>query len=82
MVKELPIRAPNVDPAVVLVTGATELKTLFSGDDLAGILDAYMEGLRVPFIMCIAAACVALVIAFTPRWENLKGKVDLGAAAG
>ncbi|KAG9792244.1 MFS-type transporter grgE [Exophiala dermatitidis] len=81
MVKELPIRAPGVNPALVLATGATDLRRVFPGDQIHGILSAYMEGLRVPVAICIACACVTFLLAFTPRWESIKGKVKLDAGA-
>jgi hypothetical protein len=38
-----------------------------------------MEGLRVPFAIAVASACVTFLIAFTPKYESIKGKVKLDA---
>ena len=75
----LPKSAPGVDAAKVIATGATDLRKVFDAAQIPGILDAYMEGLRVPYAIAIACACLTFVIAFTPRWESIKGKVKLDA---
>lgn len=77
MLRQLPIKAPDTNPGLVLVTGATDLRQVFSPAQIPGILAAYMDGLRVPFAICIACACVTFVLAFTPKWESIKGKVKL-----
>ncbi|KIX09628.1 uncharacterized protein Z518_00709 [Rhinocladiella mackenziei CBS 650.93] len=79
MLEELPKRAPNVNPALVIATGATDLRKVFNAEQIPGILSAYMEGLRVPFAIAIACACVTFLISFAPRWESIKGKVKLDA---
>jgi MFS family permease len=81
MLKELPLRAPGVNAALVIATGATDLRKVFTADQIPGILDAYMQGLRVPFIIAIACACVTALLAFTPRYESIKGKVKLDGGA-
>lgn len=73
--------APSADPLKVIATGATELRKVFSADQVEGILVAYMAGLKITFAIAIATAGVAFLLAFTPRWESLKGKVKPGAAA-
>lgn len=76
MLSEIATRVPGVSPQLVVATGATELRTTFTAQQLPGILNAYMVGLRVPFAITIACACVTFVIAFLPRWESIKGKVN------
>jgi MFS transporter, DHA2 family, glioxin efflux transporter len=75
------IEAPTANAGLVIATGATELRKVFNAEQLEGILVAYMAGLKVTFAICIATAGVAFLLAFTPRWENLKGKVKLDAGA-
>ncbi|KIW68756.1 hypothetical protein PV04_04678 [Phialophora macrospora] len=81
MLHQLPSKAPTVDAGKVLATGATDLRRVFTPAQIPGILDAYMDGLRVPFIIAIACACLTFLIAFAPRWESIKGKVKLDAGA-
>jgi len=82
MLKVLPREAPNLNPGLVLATGASDIRRVFSPEDVPGIIAAYMEGLRVPFAICIACACLTFVLSFSPRWENIKGKVKMDAGAG
>ncbi|OAP61865.1 hypothetical protein AYL99_04068 [Fonsecaea erecta] len=81
MLHELPIKAPRVDAALVLATGATDLRKVFDASDIPGILAAYMDGLRVPFAICIACACLTFFLSFAPKWESIKGKVRLDGGA-
>ena len=81
MLKEIPKKVPGVSPSLVVATGATDLRNVFSATEIPGILSAYMEGLRVPFAIAIACACVSFLIAFTPKWESIKGKVKLDGPA-
>ncbi|KAL3417500.1 beta-ketoacyl synthase domain-containing protein [Phlyctema vagabunda] len=53
MVGRLPVTAPGVDPALVVATGAAELRNVFSQSELPGILLAYMEGIKTAFAVSI-----------------------------
>lgn len=75
------VTAPTADPGLVIATGASELTSVFDAEQIDGIRVAYMAGLKGAHIIAIATACLAFVVAFTPRWQNLKGKVKLDAAA-
>lgn len=80
LLKEIPIKAPNVNPHLVLATGATQLRQVFDAADIPGILAAYMDGLKVTFALTIAVVGISAIIAFFPRWESIKGKAPAGAA--
>lgn len=80
MLKEVAKRVPDVSPGLVVATGASELRKVFTPEQLPGILDAYMVGLRVPFAITIAAACVTVVLSFAPRWEKIKVDLTAGVA--
>jgi len=75
LVSSLPSVAPNVDPARVLATGATELRNVFTSEEVAGILIAYIDGLRVPFAIVIACASVTCLLSLTPRWEKINIRI-------
>ena len=72
--------APGVNPALVVATGATDLRKVFSPADFPHILEAYMDGLRVAFTIVIPLAGIALPIGLFSRWQNIKGKVGGSAA--
>ena len=72
LVKVLPHSAPGVDPATVVLTGATELRKVFSADQVAGILVAYMRGLKISFAIGLASTGVAfIIITLFQRWNRL-----------
>ncbi|RAO70455.1 uncharacterized protein BHQ10_006467 [Talaromyces amestolkiae] len=80
LMKKLPIYAPDVNPALVVATGATDLRKVFTADQLPGILLAYMDGLKVAFIFAIALGGFCCIISVFPKWKSLKGKVQPGMA--
>jgi hypothetical protein len=81
LVERIPELVPNLDPKLIVATGASELHNVFNGADIPGILEAYMDGLRVTFIVCIALGAVSAVVSLFPKWVNLKGKAVVGGAA-
>ncbi|KAL1610857.1 hypothetical protein SLS60_002528 [Paraconiothyrium brasiliense] len=72
MVKSLAINAPSVTPIKVIFTGATDLQSTFTADELPGILRAYMDGLKNAFILAIAMGAMTLAAAFLNKWHDLK----------
>jgi MFS transporter, DHA2 family, glioxin efflux transporter len=78
---KLPSTAPTVDPQKVAATGVTELRNVFSADVIPGIINAYMDGLKVAYAIAIAAAGISVLISFASKWRNLKGKVVASGAA-
>ncbi|KAH1521084.1 hypothetical protein KXW39_006112 [Aspergillus fumigatus] len=76
LVTRLSVLAPNVDAKLVVATGASELRHTFNDEDIGGILEAYMDGLKLSFLLCTVLAGVTLVISALPKWVNLKGKVQ------
>jgi MFS transporter, DHA2 family, glioxin efflux transporter len=77
LLDSLPTDAPNVNPLQVLTIGASELADFFNGADLDGVLDAYMEGLKVPFIMTVVVMCLASVIVPIAKPGSIKGKIPM-----
>ncbi|KAL8936671.1 MAG: hypothetical protein Q9211_004075 [Gyalolechia sp. 1 TL-2023] len=62
LLKTLIHLAPNVNPALVVATGATDLRKAFTPEQLPGVLEAYMRGLKISFAIGLATAGVALVV--------------------
>jgi hypothetical protein len=67
LIQTIPHKVPGLDPAAVIATGATDLRKVFDADQIPGILAAYIEGLRVPFALCIACCCIAFLVSFAPK---------------
>lgn len=72
LVKSLAIHAPDLNPAKVIATGATALRATFSAEQLTGILAAYMDALRVQFILVIALAGCATLISLAAPWTSIR----------
>ncbi|KAF2149849.1 putative MFS transporter [Myriangium duriaei CBS 260.36] len=61
---------PTLSPQTVVQTGATDLRKAFSGAELAGVLRAYMAGLKDAYTLIIPLTGIATLIAFvTIVWD-------------
>jgi MFS transporter, DHA2 family, glioxin efflux transporter len=78
--KKLPIYAPSVNPAQVFAVGSTELKNVFSAQQLPEIQHAYMDGLHAAWAISIASGGVAAIVSLFGKWRNLKGLNMTGGA--
>jgi hypothetical protein len=82
MVSELLKIAPDIDPQVVIGTGATQIRHVFSADQVPAIVLAYMAGIKVTFALTvglIGATC--LLNPFIP-WKRLPAQgLQTGAVA-
>lgn len=65
------VAAPHVDPAAVIATGATEVRTLFPDDQVAGILLGYMAGIKVAFALITAATGISAILSLFGSWKRL-----------
>ena len=72
LVKQLPIAAPEVNPAAVLAAGATTLRTSYRPEQIHGILKAYMSSLKVVFALSTGLVGISFLFSPMPRWERLK----------
>ena len=71
MIATLPISAPGVDPATVIATGATQIRTVFPAAQVPGILVAYIAAIKAAFALSIGASGVAFVFSLFNRWKRL-----------
>ncbi|PSR85775.1 major facilitator superfamily-domain-containing protein [Coniella lustricola] len=71
LLKKLPFTAPTVNPATVIATGATELRAVFTPEQVPGVIAAYMDGLKISFVIALGATCMAFVIALFSKWQRL-----------
>ena len=80
LLSSLATNAPGVTRSSVLATGATELRTVFSGDNLTGVLESYVDGLQIAFAIAIATAGTSFLVAFAAPWQRIDAKKASGAA--
>ncbi|KAI4156057.1 MAG: hypothetical protein LQ340_000568 [Diploschistes diacapsis] len=81
LLTDVPTTAPGVSPERVLATGASDLRTVFDAQQLPGVLEAYMSGLRTAYAIGIALGGVAFIVSFFTTWKSIKGKAISGGAA-
>ncbi|KAI0808622.1 major facilitator superfamily domain-containing protein [Xylaria sp. FL0064] len=67
----LPTTAPRIDPSLVLATGAGQLRSVFTEEQLPGILLAYLQGIRATFILSAVVVAAALLLGFFLPWKKL-----------
>ena len=64
--------ALDVSPALVLSTGASELRSVFPADQLPGVLSAYIYGLKGTFALATAMLALSAVISLFAEWDPLR----------
>lgn len=63
LLRTLAKTAPSINPAQVILTGATQIRTAFQPDQVPIVIDAYMAGIKVVF--AISTAIVGAGFLFT-----------------
>jgi MFS transporter, DHA2 family, glioxin efflux transporter len=86
LLQQVAATVQGVNPAMVVITGATELRTKWHGEKLMGILRAYMSGLHDAYSLSIAVGGVGVLIAVLTvvidnRTLNVKAKLQEDAEA-
>ncbi|KAJ5382714.1 Major facilitator superfamily domain general substrate transporter [Penicillium concentricum] len=71
---------PNLDPAVILNTGATGFHSVVDNADLPEVLLAYNDALTQTFLVGASVASISIVGAVGVEWKSVKGK-NLGPGA-
>jgi MFS family permease len=64
IIQEAKENLPEVDTAKLISTGATELRRVFSGEQLHAILEIYLDGLRAGYYLAITCGAVGVLLAF------------------
>jgi hypothetical protein len=74
LIYKLSSTVTSVDPAIVTVTGATELHQVFSGAELDGVIRAYAWGIKVTFGITIVACSITLLLSLCGKWTNVNAQ--------
>lgn len=80
LVKSLARNVPSVNPGQVIAIGATEIRKVFTAEQIPGVIGAYMDGLQVAFIFTIALFGLSTLVALATPWTNIKDKAKPGVA--
>ncbi|KND91555.1 Pantothenate synthetase [Tolypocladium ophioglossoides CBS 100239] len=60
-------KAPDVNEAMLVLTGATEIRHVFPIEQQPIVIEGYMTGLKVVFAITIACTGLATLVALAPR---------------
>ncbi len=83
MISRLAVSAPEVNPLVLLGTGATQIREMFPAEQVPGILVAYMAGIKTTMAIAVGAVGVAFVVSLFSNFKRMnteKVKAAGGAA--
>lgn len=84
VIKYIAIHLPEIDPAVVLGTGATQIRVAFTATQVPIVLSAYVVGLRAVFAIAVGAFAISAIVGIFGSWKKLHAaeleKVAGGAA--
>ncbi|KAF2834088.1 MFS general substrate transporter [Patellaria atrata CBS 101060] len=73
---------PGFDPALVLQTGATELKDAIASEFLPFALKAYNDALTQTWYVSVAMSAISIIGASVVEWKSVKGKkIEMGGGA-
>lgn len=72
LIKSLKVNSPSISPMQVVSSGATDLRKSFTTEELPGILQSYMDGLKKAWIIGVAMAAMMFLVSFGNKWHNLK----------
>lgn len=65
---------PDIDPATIIVTGATEIRIKFKANQIQKIVAAFMSGIRLSLALAIGATGIALLVSLFHDWKRTGSK--------
>jgi hypothetical protein len=71
MLDTLRVSYPALNAGQVISTGASEIQHVFTGEDLAAVLDAYMVGIKAVFAFSLATCALTVLIALVIPFRRL-----------
>lgn len=71
MIDKVLSTVPGIDASLVLSTGATEIRTTFNADQVSGVINAYIVGLRVVWALMVGFTGSAFVVGLMSNWKRL-----------
>ncbi|OTA69676.1 putative efflux pump [Hypoxylon sp. EC38] len=74
LVQELATNVPNLDPTLVLNSGATNLQHVLPAEFIPGVILSYSNALTTAFIVGTALCTFTVFGSATIEWRSVKGK--------
>ena len=82
LISNLRSYVPDLDPSIVISTGATSIQTAISEQYLPRVLLAYNKALDQTFYVAVAMAVLCILGAGVIEWRSIKGKkIEMGGGA-
>jgi MFS family permease len=78
--KSLPQYAPGVDARTIATLGASDFRQYVTPEQLPGVLQAYMHGLKGVFALATALLAASVPFVFFPKWEKLRAEQKIPLA--
>ncbi|KAK7421237.1 hypothetical protein QQX98_002369 [Neonectria punicea] len=72
---------PDLDPAIVIAAGATNIRDTIRAEWLPDVIRAYNDALNVAFFVGAATASATIIGAVLTEWKSVKGR-NIEMAAG
>ena len=72
---------PDLNPAIVLATGATALKNVIPHQFLAGVQEAYNNAIVHAFYAGVSMGALSIIGSSLMEWKSVKGKKVVASAA-
>ncbi|KAL8636376.1 MAG: hypothetical protein Q9228_006218 [Teloschistes exilis] len=67
---------PNFDPAIVVDTGATEIKSIVGSQNLGFVKLVYNDAIMKVFDVALVLSCLTIVASLAVEWKNIKTQKD------
>ena len=71
---------PSVDASLVISTGATNIRSTFTPEQVPSIVLAYLDGLHVTFALGIATGAISLIAACFMPFKKIDPMKAMGGA--
>jgi MFS family permease len=78
LLKTVVVNAPGVDPSMVILTGATQIRTAFPPESVPGIILSYMAGIKVAFAIGVGLTGAGFLFTLCSKW----GRINTAALKG
>ncbi|CAG8954544.1 hypothetical protein HYFRA_00004459 [Hymenoscyphus fraxineus] len=79
LVSSVITNAPEANPQQLIFTGATELRSVFPPEQLPGVLQAYLDGIKASFAVAIGMTGISFVISLMVPWKRLHTRTESDA---
>ncbi|KAI1499406.1 DNA repair protein RAD50 [Biscogniauxia marginata] len=77
LVSKAAVYTPEIDASSLIYIGATQIRAAFSAEQIPGVIQAYMDGLKVAFAFAIGLLGTSFIFTLVPRWNALRPTVPL-----